>query len=64
MPPGSLTIPAPGMPSDCHTPNAAPVGSVAMHMRPVPGTSIGGMITVPPLSAISFAVASVSSLAM
>jgi hypothetical protein len=52
------------MPSDCQTPKTAPAGSVAMHMRPAPGTSIGSMITLPPLSAMSLAVASVSSLAM
>ena len=52
------------MPSDCQTPNAAPAGSAAMHMRPAPGTSIGSMIKLPPLSVMSLAVASVSSLAM
>ena len=46
-----------------HTPNTAPAGSSAMHIRPAPGTSIGSASSVPPFAVIDLAVPSTSSLA-
>ena len=51
------------VPAACHTPNAAPAGSVATVIRPLPGTSNGSASRVPPLAVTLAAVASVSSLA-
>ena len=48
----------------CQTPNVAPVGSVAIVIRPASKTSNGSISTVPPAARIFSAVASTSSLAM